>query len=177
MPLSEKFPRIEIDSERGSASSRENIVCQSYDSFQNILSRDPFYLNVLSAEVLRIEDELLDQPDGDIGTFSQTRRRRTSQSNVQVTGSTLHHVQPDHVKEGTLLDENAVKENKSLHSNRVQLERANLEHHDQNGQSERDDTNPREVAVDVLLNVKNPVAGAILPGWSESTDRSRSSIR
>lgn len=176
MPLAEKFPHIEIDSERGSPSSRENTILQPRDSFQNILSRDPFYLNVLSAEVIQIENELLDQPDGDVRTFSMRQRRRDRGTNKQNDEPTHRQLQSVRSKEAVPLDENEMKENKSLASNPIRQTQSNPAPDSQNVQRPRD-IDQQEVTVEVLLNAKNPVTDAITPVWSESTERPRGNLR
>ena len=176
MPLAEKFPHIEIDSERGSTSSRENTILQPRDSFQNILSRDPFYLNVLSAEVIQIENDLLDQPDEDVRMFSMRQMRRDRGTNDQNDEPTHRQLQSVRSKEGVPLDENEMKENKSLASNPIQQTQSNPAPDSQNVQRPRD-IDQQEVTVEVLLNAKNPVTDAITSVWSESTERPRSNLR
>lgn len=71
-----KFPPIEINSESEAASDGEQSARAQHNSFQCILSREPFELNHISAEVWRIEHEMLNDPDQEVNIFSHPRRRR-----------------------------------------------------------------------------------------------------
>lgn len=74
--MSKRFPPIDIESEFEPVSNGEHSARPEYDSFQCILSREPFQLSQISAEVLRIEHELLNDPDPEVRIFSRSRHRQ-----------------------------------------------------------------------------------------------------
>lgn len=71
-----RFPPVDIDSDSEPVSNREHSARPEYDSFRCILSKESFQLGQISAEVLRIEHELLNDPDQDVRIFSHPYQRQ-----------------------------------------------------------------------------------------------------
>eukprot|EP00177_Eucheuma_denticulatum_P008256 GFKZ01015024.1.p1 GENE.GFKZ01015024.1~~GFKZ01015024.1.p1 ORF type:complete len:554 (+),score=53.05 GFKZ01015024.1:336-1997(+) len=77
-----KFPPIQIDSESDNSSNAEPENEAAPYMFQSILSQEPFHLDQVSAEVLRIEREMLNDPDYTVSLFSAPPQRPKPSSRV-----------------------------------------------------------------------------------------------
>lgn len=175
--LAQKFPPIEIDSVGGSASSRENLKVHKHDSFQCILSREPFRLDAISAELLCLEQKMLNEPDEDVRTFSKNRRK--SDSDIKKTRYEEVHM---HLRRNFTSEKKSEpkglesKENIPPTANHISL--PSSAHAGENrDNSDKDDVCQQDLNVSVSLANMNPVTVAVAAVCSESNTCANSSPR
>lgn len=116
-----KFPPIQIDSESDNSSNSEPENEAAPYMCQSILSREPFELDQVSAEVLRIEREMLDDPDYTVGLFSRPPQRPKSKS--RVLGVSSHsNVEHEGTTRQTSEDNNSVLGKENVFPEETELE-------------------------------------------------------
>lgn len=175
--LANKFPPIEIDSDGGSAASRENSRVHQHDSFECILSRAPFQFDALSAELLCLEHKMLNEPDQDVKTFSMNRRKSDSDLKKTRYEEVHMHLRRNFISQKkTPSKDIELKENIPPTADHVPL--PNPPHAGENRDgSDKDDVRQQDLDVSVSLANMNPVTDAVAAVCSESNTHVNSRLR